>query len=86
MFRWVVLNSERGRQESTWSFEIEPTATGARLIHHYRLGRLTEGLSKIFASGLDEAGRVRFVEEWNAKLADDVRATVERVKVVVEKS
>lgn len=85
VFRWVILNSERGKQESTWSFEIEPTATGSKLIHHYRLGKLTEGLSKIFASGLDEAGRERFVKEWNAKLADDVQATVERIKVVIEK-
>ncbi|SFB97888.1 SRPBCC family protein [Streptomyces aidingensis] len=87
VFRWCVLNSARGRQESVWSFEIEPEADGGcRLIHHYRLGRLTEGLAKIFESGLDEEGRKRFVADWNAKLVEDVRQTVERIKVVVEKS
>ncbi|MDT0345795.1 SRPBCC family protein [Streptomyces litchfieldiae] len=84
VFRWVILNSTRGQQESTWSWEIRPDGDGCVLVHHYRLGRLTEGLAKIFA-GLDEAGRERFVKEWNAKLGEDVRATVERVKIIVEK-
>lgn len=84
VFRWTVLDSGRGRQESVWSFEIEPEGEGSRLVHHYWLGELTEGLAKIFA-GLDEAGRERFVTEWNAKLAEDVRTTVERIKLVVEK-
>ena len=56
---------------------------GVVLVHHYRLGRLTEGLSKIFAS-LDEAGRERFVKEWNAKLAVDVERTVAGIKRVIE--
>ncbi|KUF20452.1 SRPBCC family protein [Streptomyces silvensis] len=85
VFRWVVLDSARKRQESTWSFEIEAVAGGSLLTHHYRLGRLTEGLAKIFSAGLDEGGRERFVREWNAKLAADVRATVEHLKYVLEK-
>nr|AQW35023.1 polyketide cyclase [Streptomyces griseoruber] len=85
VFRWVVLDSARRRQESTWSFEIEPTAGGCVLVHHYRLGRLTEGLSKIFAAGLDEAGRERFVREWNAKLSQDIRTTLDHLKYVLEK-
>ncbi|MFJ6692990.1 SRPBCC family protein [Streptomyces sp. NPDC091294] len=84
VFRWVILTEAGARQESTWSFEIEPAEGGSLLIHHYRLGRLTEGLAKIFRAGLDEAGRDRFVKEWNAKLAADVQRTVERVKAVVE--
>lgn len=84
VFRWTVLNRARGRQESIWSFEIEPTADGCRLVHHYWLGELTEGLAKIF-DGLDEEGRRRFVAEWNAKLSDDVGATVERIKTILEK-
>ncbi|MFD4025365.1 SRPBCC family protein [Streptomyces sp. NPDC058576] len=83
-FRWVILNSARGRQESVWSFEIEPAEGGSLLVHHYRLGRLTEGLSKIF-SGLDGSDRERFVKEWNAKLSEDIQATVERIKTVIEK-
>jgi uncharacterized protein YndB with AHSA1/START domain len=84
VFRWTVLDSERRRQESVWSFEMQPDGEGSRLVHHYWLGELTEGLAKIFAN-LDEAGRERFVRDWNAKLAEDVRNTVERIKVVVEK-
>lgn len=84
-FRWVILNSERGHQESVWSFEIEPApGGGSTLVHHYRLGRLTEGLSKIFA-GLDDEGRARFVREWNAKLAEDVKASVAGIKEYVER-
>ncbi|MFF9626957.1 SRPBCC family protein [Streptomyces griseosporeus] len=85
VFRWVILDSRRRRQESTWSFEIEPVEGGSLLVHHYRLGRLTEGLAKIFAAGLDEAGRERFVREWNEKLAGDIRSTVEHIKYVIEK-
>lgn len=84
-FRWVILNSARGRQESVWSYEIEPAAGGgSTLVHHYRLGRLTEGLSKIFAD-LDEEGRARFVREWNAKLAEDVKASVAGIKAYLER-
>ncbi|MEU3253476.1 SRPBCC family protein [Streptomyces sp. NPDC006997] len=84
VFRWVILTEAGERQESTWSFEIQPAEGGSTLIHHYRLGRLTEGLAKIFRSGLDEAGRKRFVKEWNAKLASDVEQTVQRIKAVIE--
>lgn len=83
VFRWSVLTSDRRRQESVWSFEIEPVAGGSRLVHHYWLGNLTEGLAKIFAN-LDEDGRRRFVADWNAKLEADVRRTVQRIKSVVE--
>jgi hypothetical protein len=84
LFQWNVLTSARGRQESVWSFEIEPTAHGCRLTHHYWLGELTEGLAKIFAR-LGEDGRRRFVTDWNAKLGDDVQTTVRRIKVAIEK-
>jgi hypothetical protein len=84
VFRWVILNSERRRQESTWSYEFEPAGTGCLLVHSYRLGRLTEGLEKILTP-LDEEHRGRFVREWNAKIEGDVRATVERIRTVVEK-
>ncbi|WP_338682787.1 SRPBCC family protein [Streptomyces acidiscabies] len=83
VFRWIILTSAGERQESTWSFEISPADGGVVLVHHYRLGRLTEGLSKIFAS-LDEAGRERFVKDWNAKLAVDVERTVAGIKKVIE--
>lgn len=85
VFRWSVLNRDRGRQESVWSFEMEPNGEGGtRLTHHYWLGELTEGLAKIF-EGLEEEERRRFVAEWNDKLAEDIRSTVERIKIVIEK-
>ncbi|MFD6619742.1 SRPBCC family protein [Streptomyces albidoflavus] len=84
-FRWVILTEAGARQESTWSFEIEPARGGSLLTHHYRLGKLTEGLAKIFRSGLDQAGRERFVKEWNAKLSGDVERTVARIKEVIER-
>ncbi|MEV4442154.1 SRPBCC family protein [Streptomyces sp. NPDC049577] len=85
IFQWVILNSAGEKQDSTWTYEIEPDGDGgALLIHRYRLGRLTEGLAKIF-EGLSQEERERFVSEWNAKLADDVAATLERVKTVIEK-
>lgn len=84
-FRWVVLNSGRGRQESRWSYEFEPAPDGGCLVtHSYWLGRLTEGLEKIM-SGLDDEHRARFVREWNAKLGEDVQATVERLRIAIEK-
>jgi hypothetical protein len=85
VFRWSILNRERKVQDSIWSFEITPQADGtSRLVHHFRLAKLTEGLAKI-VSDLDESGKKRFVTEWNDKLAGDVSATVDRIKVIIEK-
>lgn len=83
-FSWVICNSAGEKQDSTWTYELKPAEGGCILVHHYRLGRLTEGLAKIF-EGLPEEKRQRFVKEWNAKLADDVAATLARIKVVIEK-
>ncbi|MFF5444596.1 SRPBCC family protein [Streptomyces sp. NPDC012888] len=84
LFRWVILNSAGERQDSVWTFSVEPTEGGSLLVHHYRLGRLTEGLAKIIR-GLSEEDRLRFVSQWNAKLGDDVAATLARIKTVIEK-
>lgn len=85
LFQWVVLNSAGEKQDSTWTYEIRPTRDGCVLVHHYRLGRLTEGLAKIF-DGLSEAGCARFVTEWNAKLGQDVATSLKRLKTVVEQA
>lgn len=84
VFRWSILNSDGERQDSIWTFRIEPTEGGSLLVHHFRLGKLTEGLAKIIA-GLSEPDRDRFVSEWNAKLAEDVEATLTRIKSAIEK-
>ncbi|MGW0736658.1 SRPBCC family protein [Streptomyces sp. NPDC002851] len=85
VFRWSILDSERNRQHSVWSYEISAAAGGgSRVVHHFCLGKLTEGLAKIIA-GLAEDDQERFVTEWNDKLAEDVAATLDRIKVIVEK-
>ncbi|MFH8788871.1 SRPBCC family protein [Streptomyces roseoverticillatus] len=84
LFQWVVRDSAGRRQDSTWTYELEATAEGCLLVHHYRLGRPTEGLAKIFAQ-LGEDGRRRFTAAWNEKLADDVAASLSRIKRVIER-
>ncbi|MEV4501917.1 SRPBCC family protein [Streptomyces klenkii] len=83
LFQWVVRDSAGRRQDSTWTYELQATADGCLLVHRYRLGRLTEGLAKIFEQ-LGEDGRRRFTAAWNEKLADDVAASLSRIKSVVE--
>ncbi|CAM5374360.1 SRPBCC family protein [Streptomyces abikoensis] len=83
LFRWVVRDSAGRRQDSTWTYELEAAPAGCLLVHRYRLGRPTEGFTKIFGQ-LGEAGRARFTAAWNEKLADDVAASLSRIKRVIE--
>ncbi|MFF7729218.1 SRPBCC family protein [Streptomyces sp. NPDC008001] len=83
LFRWVVRDSAGRLQDSTWTYELQATAGGCLLVHHYRLGRPTEGLAKIFGR-LGPDGRRRFTAAWNEKLADDVAASLSRIKRVIE--
>jgi Polyketide cyclase / dehydrase and lipid transport len=84
-FRWVMLTHAQENQDSVWGFDIEPVEGGATLIHHFRMGKATEGIHHIVAE-LDEDGRKRFVEEWAAKLEQDLDVTLNRIKDVIEKS
>ncbi|MEU5098296.1 SRPBCC family protein [Streptomyces sp. NPDC020996] len=86
-FRWAMLTAAGARQESVWGFDIEPgTAPGtSTLVHHFRMGRATEGIRSITA-GLDEAARRDFVAEWGVKLEKDLAATVRRIKQVIEET
>ncbi|MEH6379105.1 SRPBCC family protein [Streptomyces sp. KLMMK] len=85
LFQWVVRDSAGRRQDSTWTYEFEAAGDGCLLVHHYRLGRPTEGLAKIFRQ-LGPDGRRRFTTEWNRKLADDVDASLSRIKDIVERA
>ncbi|MEU1818484.1 SRPBCC family protein [Streptomyces roseifaciens] len=85
LFRWVVRDSAGRRQDSTWTYEFEAAGDGCLLVHHYRLGRPTEGLAKIFRQ-LGPDGQRRFTAEWNRKLADDVEASLSRIKDIVERT
>jgi hypothetical protein len=48
------------------------------------MGHATEGIHKI-VKDMDEDAKKRFVDDWSAKLADDLDATLRRIKDVVER-
>jgi Polyketide cyclase / dehydrase and lipid transport len=83
-FRWMMLSHAGAEQESVWGFDIESADGGAVLTHHFRMGKATAGIHKIVAE-LDEDKRARFVDEWSAKLAQDLTDTLDRIKSVIEK-
>jgi hypothetical protein len=84
-FRWAMRDSAGNTQDSVWSFEVAPADGGSTLVHHFRMGRATEGIGKII-SGLDGAERARFFTEWGEKVRGDLGETLHRVKVIIEKS
>ncbi|MER6627363.1 SRPBCC family protein [Streptomyces sp. NPDC000987] len=86
-FRWAMLTAAGARQESVWGFDIGPGAEPgtSTLVHHFRMGRATEGIRSITAE-LDEAARRDFVAEWGVKLEKDLAATVRRIRQVIEKT
>lgn len=83
-FRWSMRDSTGKKQDSIWSFDIEPADGGCRLVHHFRMGDPTEGIRGITAE-MDDAERQRFFSEWGEKLGKDLATTLERIKVVIEK-
>ncbi|MDF3292214.1 SRPBCC family protein [Streptomyces silvisoli] len=83
-FRWMMLTHARDDQESVWGFDIEPTAEGSLLTHHFRMGKATAGIHHIVAE-LDEEQRKQFVTDWTAKLVQDLDDTLKRIKDVIEK-
>lgn len=84
-FRWMMLSHADEDQESVWGFDMEPAEGGTWLTHHFRMGRATAGIHKI-TQDLDETARKRFVQEWTAKLEQDLDATLSRIAKVVERA
>jgi hypothetical protein len=83
-FRWMMLTHAMEDQESIWGFDIEPISPdSSKLVHHFRMNQATAGIHKIVAD-LDETGRGNFVDDWTAKLAQDLIDTVKRIKDVIE--
>ncbi|MFJ8113831.1 SRPBCC family protein [Streptomyces sp. NPDC096132] len=82
-FRWAMRDSSGRRQESVWGFDIAPTPEGSRLVHHFRMGRPTEGIREITAE-MDDRTRQRFFTEWSDKLRHDLQNTLQRIKAVIE--
>jgi hypothetical protein len=85
VFRWAMRDGSGRAQDSVWSYEIEPADDGCVLVHHFRMGAPTEGIRGI-TSEMDETERNRFFADWDAKLAKDLLATLQRIKAVVEKA
>lgn len=84
-FQWMMLTHAGADQESIWGFDLEADGDQTVLTHHFRMGKATVGIWKIVAD-LDEAERIRFIEDWTAKLEEDLRATLARIKDLVEQS
>ncbi|MFF8608672.1 SRPBCC family protein [Streptomyces sp. NPDC015346] len=84
-FRWMMLSHAGDDQESVWGFDIEPAedGDGAVLVHHFRMATATAGIHKIVAD-LDEAERAKFIDEWTSKIAQDLDATLGRIKTIIE--
>ena len=80
VFSWSMRDSEGRRQDSVWTYEIEP----GRLTHHFRMGEPTEGIRAITAD-MDDIEKQRFFSEWGKKLEGDMAATLDRVKAVIER-
>nr|BFE58089.1 SRPBCC family protein [Dactylosporangium thailandense] len=83
-FRWAMRDSTGAAQDSIWAFELAPDGEGTTLVHHFRMGRPTEGIRKI-VSGLDDTARARFFAEWGEKVAGDLADTLQRIRLVIEK-
>jgi hypothetical protein len=82
-FRWAMRTEAGAKQDSVWSFEIEPTDTGCVLAHRFRMGEPTEGIRGITAE-MDDTEKRSFTRDWGEKVAADLQATVVRIRDVVE--
>ncbi|GLF92650.1 SRPBCC family protein [Streptomyces yaizuensis] len=84
-FRWAMCDSAGRRQQSVWGFDIAPASSGggSLLIHHFRMDSPTEGI-RVIVSEMGPAEKERFFAEWGDKIADDLSATLRRVKDVIE--
>jgi hypothetical protein len=84
-FSWSMRDKAGRRQDSVWTYEIEPGGNGGSVLtHHFRMGDPTEGIKGITAD-MDDADRQRFFTEWGKKLEVDLAATLDRVRAVIER-
>ncbi|WP_217245989.1 SRPBCC family protein [Streptomyces sp. AC602_WCS936] len=82
-FAWAMRTLSGRAQDSVWGFTLHTADGATRLVHHFRMGAPTEGIRKITA-GMDEDERKRFFHEWGTKVENDMTATLERLKKVME--
>jgi len=45
LFSWAMRTKAGQRQDSVWSYLLEPTDDGCLLVHHFRMGKATEASS-----------------------------------------
>lgn len=84
-FRWETLNKTSGVKEgSVWGFDIEVADEGCVLVHHYQMDKATDGIHRIVAD-LGEVDRRRFIDDWAAKLQQNIEDTLKRIKDLIEK-
>lgn len=83
-FSWSMRDSSGRKQDSVWTYEVEATPGGCVLVHHFRMGRPTEGILDI-TSDMDDADKQRFFSEWGKKLEGDLADTLDRIKAVIER-
>jgi len=84
-FAWAIRTKDGKKQQSVWSFEIEPTPDGSLLTHHFRMGAPTEGIQGITAE-MSAEEKQRFFDEWAAKLERDITETLGRLKEILDKT
>jgi hypothetical protein len=82
-FSWSMRDSKGEKQDSVWTYEVEPAEGGSLLVHHFRMGDPTEGIRGITA-GMDDVEKQRFFSEWGKKLEGDLADTLDRIKAVIE--
>lgn len=82
-FGWAMRDSSGNAQQSVWGFDIEPFGDGCVLAHHFRMDAATEGIRGI-TSEMDQEEKQRFFTEWGDKVEQDLRATLKRIKAVIE--
>lgn len=82
-FQWSMRTKSGEKQDSVWTYDIEPADDGCVLTHRFRMGTPTEGIRGITAE-MDEDRKSAFFAEWGEKVADDLTVTLERIKRVIE--
>ncbi|HST48992.1 SRPBCC family protein [Jatrophihabitans sp.] len=82
-FAWAMRTKAGQKQESIWSFEIEPGPDGSVLAHRFRMDAATEGIQGITAS-MNAEEKQRFFAEWSAKLERDLAETLDRLKKILD--
>jgi hypothetical protein len=79
-----MLNTSGEKQESMWGFDIEVVDEGCVLVHHFQMGKATDGIHRI-TMDMEEVDKRRFIADWTTKLERDLDTTLKRIKDVVEK-